>query len=353
VLEVGRRILEDFHNSNGQACWRKNLRSRLIVKTILKCFWLFAFLALAASLEAQPAQSFSWTVTGTGTETWYTSITNYTSQTASIYGSDSPPSQSISITAGASGQGTFEAYIIAGPGYGLSYAYMFSGSTTLFQYCVGNGEHPPNQTHGPLYFMAETNATYDLKARVVGAGYSSVTVTVPQSIQPQTNTAPRQATATGTNSVSISDGKKTINGLSAPPQPANGGSISNVTYSLTWNNPSVSLVFSDTLTTSTLNPTSIVAVAPFPGQPTHLSTTTNYAGSGGWVTIGISWSPAPWATGYEFVSAKAVNGVVQTPVTNAVAGTNFLDTGHPPGTLPQSISIFHLRLVCHRFLLFV
>jgi muconolactone delta-isomerase len=222
---------------------------------------LLATVALNLSFTAfAQNQNFSWTVTGTGTETWYGQNVTYASKTASVSAWAFNPSDTEYLTAGAGGQGTYSVNLNAGPGTGNCSATVSYGTTIIFQDAVGNGNNPPSKSDSGT-FQAVAGQTYTLNASIFADASSSIEVTVPQSVQTITNTATRTATMNGNGVVNPSDGQKSVSGFYAPPQPQNGGAISGVSYSLTWNNPNVVMFFSDTLTTNTTNPNAFVIAA--------------------------------------------------------------------------------------------
>lgn len=301
------------------------MRTRLFGawKTLPVAALLFAFWINARAQNV--TQNFSWTVTGTGTETWYTDDLVY--HTVQVSGN-----QTTDWTVGVSGTAYYSDNVSAIYDDG-SAGCGVTGYFNDYDEWVG---FPPVELGDPGKhsgsFTVTAGGTYDLYANEYDGG-ASLSVSFPYDYQWDAHTATRTNSETGSNSVSVPDGQKNCYGFYCPPQPQNGGTMSNISYSVACANPNVELFFSDTETTTTANPNAyIIAVAPLPGEVTYVTTTTNYAVSGRSSTIGNAWSPTPWATGYEFVSAKYFNGVWQTPVTNAVAGTSFLDTGIPPGT---------------------
>ena len=240
-----------------------------VMRTRLKTLW--GVLLLAALLGASgvpvyaqtPNQNFSWTVIGTGTETWYTTTTNYISVTATISGyHPNPPWDIETITAGVSGLGTYHAHLDPPADFGFwVYTTLSVGSTTIFNDVVGNANQPETIDRT---FNASANTLYTVEAYDADfTGGSTVTVSVPQSIQQQPHTATRQMGGYGTGVVNATDGEKNLGGFYAPPQPQAGGTISGVVYTLSWNNVNVLMFFSDTRTTSTTNPNaSVIVVTP-------------------------------------------------------------------------------------------
>jgi hypothetical protein len=133
--------------------------------------------------------------------------------------------------------------------------------TTIFNDVVGNANQPETIDRT---FNASANTLYTVEAYDADfTGGSTVTVSVPQSIQQQPHTATRQMGGYGTGVVNATDGEKNLGGFYAPPQPQAGGTISGVVYTLSWNNVNVLMFFSDTRTTSTTNPNaSVIVVTP-------------------------------------------------------------------------------------------
>lgn len=299
-------------------------------KTLFRALPLAALFGLSGGqAHAQTAdQHFFWTVTGTGTETWYTDDLYY--HAVSLSGN-----ASVSWTPPLGGTATYSGEL--GPSYPSGSVDCGVGNVfDRYAYWANNGLGGTVEigTSGNFSgsFSTTSGHTYSIYS-VTSSGSVQLTVNFPDHYQEDPHTATRTASETGNNSVSVTDGQKNVVGFYAPPQPQNGGAMSGVTYSLSWTNPNVALFFSDTETTTTLNPNAdIIAVTVLPGAIASLWTTTNYAVSGNTVTIGNAWSAASGATGYEFVSAKYANGVWLPPVTNFVADTSFLDTGIIPGT---------------------
>ena len=231
------------------------MKMKTCMTTFLRALTIAALL-IASNTYAQ-SQNFSWTVTGTGTETWYTENVTYSTKGASTSEAFNPTDTEY-ITAGASGQATYSVSINGGP-MGWSSASIYYGNTAIFSASVGNTD---KTEHYSGSFAAVAGQTYTLKASIsaLPGASSGVQVWVPKSIQTITNTATRTGTATGSNFVRPSDGQKNLYGFSssAIPQPQNGGTMSGISYSLTWNNPNVALVFSDTWSTTTANPNAYI-----------------------------------------------------------------------------------------------
>ena len=283
------------------------------MKIIVKNSLLVVLLLCSANLMAQTSQSFSWTVTATGTETWYTATTNYTSVTASIRGyHPNPPWDIETITAGVSGLGTYYAHLDPPTDFGFWVTTSLSvGSITIFNNTVGNANDPETIN---LTFNASANTMYTIEAYDDDfTGASTVTVSVPQSIQQTAHTATRTASGTGNNSVSASDGQRNCYGFYCPPQPQNGGTISGITYSLKCNNPNVALVFADTWTTTTANPNAYIIAVWVPTlQGLSVSTVS--------LTNVVFQILPVLSTNYSVGGYYAANGV-----------TNYFGTGPGPG----------------------
>ena len=239
----------------GKIAAGNRMKMKTCMTTFLRALTIAALL-IASNTYAQ-SQNFSWTVTGTGTETWYTENVTYSTKGASTSEAFNPTDTEY-ITAGASGQATYSVSINGGP-MGWSSASIYYGNTAIFSASVGNTD---KTEHYSGSFAAVAGQTYTLKASIsaLPGASSGVQVWVPKSIQTITNTATRTGTATGSNFVRPSDGQKNLYGFSssAIPQPQNGGTMSGISYSLTWNNPNVALVFSDTWSTTTANPNAYI-----------------------------------------------------------------------------------------------
>jgi hypothetical protein len=131
----------------------------------------------------------------------------------------------------------------------------------------------------------------------------------------------------GNGVVSPSDGEKNLGGFYAPPQPQNGGTISGVSYTLTWNNPNVA-------TTTTANPYAnvIATIAPLPGKVSILLCLSNFPVTATSSTMNWTWTAPNFAAGYQILLAQYINGAWQAPVTNYTGSTNYTFTGIWPGT---------------------
>jgi hypothetical protein len=210
-------------------------------------------MAQPSGYPVYPNQAVSWLVVGTGTEKWTTRqvgqaqvSTNTTAIVESAVASFVPT---------ANGPGTISYswnYFSAWGGEGLSGWEVYAdgqASTPVFSaFEPDNG----SATGGP--FALAQNTTYWL----AGSGYDvSATVSYPAMVM-VTNSAERTATYTGFGNVQASQGAVNLGFFSAEPQPLQGGTVSGVSFTLTGNNPSVILSFSDTATTTTTNPTANV-----------------------------------------------------------------------------------------------
>ena len=296
-----------------------------IMKTCIRLFWnavLFAALATVGFRSPAQTQNFSWTVTGTGTETWDTTIYHaVTASTATTKGTEGIPTQEKDYTAGMTGQASYSYSI------GISSFWWANGSdgpadvsvaidvgsSAIFQ----DSTDVPKASRGSSgTFNVSAGTSYRLLSSTYDpfgqGGWAWVTVNFPSGQQP--NTATRTGTATGNNFVGPSDGQKNLYGFapSAIPQPQNGGTMSGISYSLTWNNPNVALVFSDTWTTTTANPNAYIIAIWLPSVQGLSVVQTNLN------SIVFEISPSP-STNYSIGGYCVGNGV-----------TNHFGTGPAP-----------------------
>jgi hypothetical protein len=301
------------------------------MKTILKTLLLVGVLFLPAALDAQiPTQNFSWTVTGTGTETWWTDDLYYHAVTVS-------GNSSTSWTPGVSGTASYQDQV--SPGY-LSSAACSVGGVFLHQayYVMEQWGWVEVGDPGPHSgsFTVFAGQAYNLESSV-GDNMSGASLTVwfPYGYQWNSHTAMRSGTATGNNSVSVSEGQKNLWGFapSAVPQPQAGGTMSGITYSITCNNPNVVLVFSDTMAATTTDPNAYIfaSVAPVPSQVTGMSMASNTVTKNGTATMVWNWTATPYTAGYQVVFAQYINGAWQTPTTNYTSTNTYTFTGILPG----------------------
>jgi len=149
------------------------------------------------------------------------------------------------------------------------YAFWVTNSTGVTE------EGDPGSHSGSFAVTAYQNYT------VVASGGAIITVTFPYSYGPPVaHTTNCTATAYGNGTVSVTDNPKNFGGFSATPQPQNGGTVSSITYSLTWYNTAVIMFFSDTGTATTTNSNALVeavvntniALAQIPWTPKQLGT---------------------------------------------------------------------------------
>jgi hypothetical protein len=94
------------------------------MKTILNGSWLAFLLLSTPGLMAQNTnQNFSWTVIGTGTETW--NVMNYNTAELTVWSADypglNPAADSVTVTAGLTGKANFSASLDSSFG-GTTYA---------------------------------------------------------------------------------------------------------------------------------------------------------------------------------------------------------------------------------------
>jgi hypothetical protein len=188
-----------------------------------------------------PDQPFAWTVTGTGTETWYTTQMIYKTVRAYGYGA-------ISTSARAGVTGTASFSYSENALYNGQYASTWISPGIFSDYASGVTRY------GDGTFTAYSGNSYGVGISAGGGGYASIVVKLPDHLQYNPHTATRAATGVGIGLVSASDGQKNFGGFAATPLPQMGGTVSGTTYSVLQNNPNVRLVFSDTGTTNTTNP---------------------------------------------------------------------------------------------------
>ena len=215
-------------------CWNR----------ILKTMPLAALL-LTGSLNAYAqSQSFSWTVTGTGTERYANDLYYHTVSVSCADG----------ITywkPAMGGQATHSYHLSADDLDPTSYAECGLAGPGGSSWTVVSGQ---NSKGGSGSLTVQEGYNYDVWTYEQDNGSAGMTVNFPDHYQEDPHTATRTASDPGNNSVSASDGQKNCYGFYCPPQPQNGGTMSGISYSLTWNNPNVVLFFSDTETTTTANP---------------------------------------------------------------------------------------------------
>ena len=248
-----------------------------------KLFWALLATMLGTSgtqISAQSTnQNFSLTVTGTGTETWYSDDLVYKPIALSV---SSPKGNTDGIiyaeanfVAPLGGVCTFSYHISFSASWGGA-DVLIKDVTTLTEImynCGGNYSGVPfnqgatsfNVTAGHNYYIfvsayGHINRPSDPGS---GSGSSQISLNFPDHYQSTPHTATRTATMNSSGTVNASENEKWLGGFSAPPQPQNGGTISGTSYALTWNNTNVVVFFSDTRTKTTTNPNaSIVAVVP-------------------------------------------------------------------------------------------
>ncbi|MFH1256802.1 MAG: hypothetical protein V1494_05940 [Candidatus Diapherotrites archaeon] len=163
-----------------------------------------------------PSQQFTWIVTGTGTETWNETV-----------------SESIELTA----NGTKQMAMQANATVTYSYYNIFNSWKQISTFNANQGD-----TIEITYSFDGRYGTYTVKKnstiikqtkswsyRGIKAEYSATA----------TKTATRTATDSGTAMITSADGAKDLGAFNATPQALNSGTISNVNYSVSDDNPNV------------------------------------------------------------------------------------------------------------------
>ena len=249
------------------------------------------FATLSTRIYAQtPDQNFSWTVTGTGTETWFTDDLVYRPVSLSVNspqgGTDGLLSISTNVIAPLSGTCSFSYtlnYLNSSWGGASVYIRDVTTLTDIMSDDVGNYTAVPYNRglasfavvagHNYYIYVSASGHISTINAPGNGSGSAQITLNFPDHLQHNQHTSARTATMNGNGIVNATDGQKNLGGFYAPPAPQNGGTISGATYTLAWNNVNVLMLFSDTLGTATTNPNAfVIAVTPgaYGGTPQTL-----------------------------------------------------------------------------------
>jgi hypothetical protein len=297
-----------------------------------------------------PGQPVSWLVIGSGTETWYTQGQGSQSVTVrSPLNTDNGNSAEISFTATENGTATLSYQLDVSGLNGYAEASVVNSSQTELagaeETYVGDliGSKTFGVAAGSTYFLSGSGSIFEPESiDPVGGGSFMATVSYPVAVSVK-NTATRTRSDTGSGSVSALQGTVNLGGFYAVPEPADGGTISSVSYTLSGNNPYVVVAFSDTGTTSTSNPNASIraqTVAPSvitsstsnlivaPGSAANFSVTATGA-----APLSYQWyynaSPIPEATEATFsiqTSSSTNNGIYSVGVSNGVGAVLSIPT---------------------------
>ena len=316
----------------------------LLIKTSFLVPALVTGLVLmpAGRLAAQPSgypvypnQAFSWLVVGTGTETWTTQTQGSSSISASSPISQAVPVE-VSFGAPETGSATINYTLSVGTYttdgtietvYG--WAEILNSSKSIIKEVTYNENGPPEQS-GSFTVGVTAGSTYYLQVEAASATASyPVMVSV-------VNSATRTASESQPANVNASQGLVNLGGFYAEPQPLDGGTISGVSFTLSANNPNVSVSFKDTGNTTTSNPSdSIMAttvaapsISASPqsetvnaGNPANFSVTASGAGS---LTYQWYFSASPIsgasASTFSITNAQPANGGIYSVVVSNSVG---------------------------------
>jgi hypothetical protein len=223
----------------------------------------------AADTVSVVPQTFTWAVNSAATETWRTE------SIVSSHGSIAASTRGVyeeTVTAGINGTASFSYRmdIWSFPGRSSFVDVRIDDTTTypfrnIFLRMLSSSD-ATSYAQGDATFPVLGGHNYRFSVIVTSdiSQNGRISWDVPQSVQSRTQTATRRGSAGGQGVVVPGSAESKIGGFSARPEPQQGGPLTGTSFTLSWNNPNVQLVFSDTRSRTTGNPNAAILATTLP-----------------------------------------------------------------------------------------
>jgi uncharacterized repeat protein (TIGR02543 family) len=183
---------------------------------------------------------------------------------------------------------------------------------------------------------------------VLQSGYSASLTCYYPAITNQVNTAVAINSKSGSGTINGAQGFVDLGEFYAMPQPSNGGTVSGVVYTLSWDNTNVILSFSNTGTTNTSNPRATVRVKTIDAPYILASTESQSVSTGNSTTFSVAAYGAEdltyqWYIGCQSIrdATKASYTIPQTSITNS--GTYFVVVSNAVGAVVSSAATLEVQ----------